>query len=97
MSRQPELVLHREPGAELEQRLTVSSVELVENRPPRGRRKRVEDIAQYGDHRQAAACLWGDAAVASTRAACSSSNPSMCSKPMLTSVPRRSEMVKCVA
>jgi hypothetical protein len=39
-------VLDREPGAELKQRLAVSIVELVENRSPRGRRKRVEDIAQ---------------------------------------------------
>jgi hypothetical protein len=39
-------VLHRQPCAELEQRLAVAVVELVENRSPRGRRKRMEHIAQ---------------------------------------------------
>lgn len=60
LSRQPELVLHREPGAELEQRLAVSILELVENRSPRGRRKRVEHIGQCHQYRQAATCLWDE-------------------------------------
>lgn len=32
---EPELVLHRQPGAQLEQRLAVAVVELIENRPSR--------------------------------------------------------------
>jgi hypothetical protein len=46
---QPELVLHREPRADLEQGLPVSIVQLVEDRSPRGRRQRVEDIVNAGN------------------------------------------------
>ena len=57
LSRHPEFVLHREPGAQLEQRLAVSIVQLVENRPSRRRRERVEDIAQCRQYKQVIACL----------------------------------------
>jgi hypothetical protein len=44
LSRQPKTVLHRQPRAELEQGLPVSVVELIENRPPGGGRKRMKDV-----------------------------------------------------
>jgi len=44
LSRQSEPVLHRQTGAELEQRLAVAVGELVEDRAPGRRRKRMEDI-----------------------------------------------------
>jgi hypothetical protein len=49
LPRQAELVLHREPRADLEQRLPVSIVQLVEDRSPRGRCQRVEDIVNAGN------------------------------------------------
>ena len=41
---QPEAMLHRQPRAELEERLTVAVSELVEDRPARGRGESMEDV-----------------------------------------------------
>ena len=57
LSRQRDLVLHCEARAELEEGLAIPLDELVENRPPRWSRDRVEDIAQLSQYRQVLTCL----------------------------------------
>jgi len=44
LTREAHAVLHREPRAELEQRLTVPLMELVEDGAPRGSGQGVEDV-----------------------------------------------------
>src|SRR5262245_13231599 len=45
---QAQVVLHGQPGAQLEQRLSVAFMQFVENGPTRRRRKRFEDIGHEG-------------------------------------------------
>jgi hypothetical protein len=58
LPRRGDLMFHCQPGAQLEQRLTVSLKQFVENRPPYRRRNRLKNVAHQLDfNRQAAACL----------------------------------------
>jgi len=58
LSRQPQAMLHRQPGAELEERLTVSVVKLIEDGSSRRRGKRMEDVAHAQEYRQVQTCLY---------------------------------------
>lgn len=57
LTRDADLVFHRQAGAELEQSLPVAIAELVENRTPYRRHYRFEYIGHFGCNRQAITCL----------------------------------------
>src|SRR5918998_165910 len=57
LPRRSDAVLRQQPAAELEQRLAVALFQLVEDRPPRRIRKRLEHIHDVEEHRQAATCM----------------------------------------
>src|SRR5262249_31136427 len=48
LPRQPEPVLHRQPTAQLEQRLAVPLLQLVQDRPPGRRGESLENVAHAG-------------------------------------------------
>ena|SRR5215813_6393511 len=57
LSSQPDLMLHSQPGTQLEQGLAVSLNQFVKNSAASRSRDGLEDIAHEQNNRQVAACL----------------------------------------